>query len=84
MLIKSVKNKDYGLLVDKIKINMEQGYLVSRLKNVSNDNFYKNTENNLWYYKNYKNESRLIDIFYPDKKIIDITFIDNDKNNYLQ
>ena len=83
MLIKSVKNKDYGLLVDKIKINMEQGYLVSRLKNMSNDNFYKNTENNLWYYKNYKKESRLIDIFYPDKKIIDITFIDNDTNNYL-
>jgi len=32
MLIKSVKNKDYGLLVDHVKINMEQGYIISRLK----------------------------------------------------
>jgi len=56
MLIKSVKNKDYGLLVDKVKINMEQGYIVSRLKNSIPENFYQNSTDKLWYYKNYKKD----------------------------
>jgi hypothetical protein len=47
MLIRSVKNKDYGLLVDKVKINMEQGYIVSRLKNAVYENFYFNENNKL-------------------------------------
>ena len=83
MLIKSIKNKDYGLLVDYIKINMEQGYLVSRLKNASYKNFYFNNNDKLWYFKNYKKDTKLIDIFYPDKKILDIQFKNNDYNDYL-
>lgn len=83
MLIRSVKNKDYGLLVDKVKINMEQGYIVSRLKNAVYENFYFNETDKLWYFKNYKKDERLIDILFPDKKIIDIGFKNNDFNDYL-
>ena len=83
MLIKSVKNKDYGLLVDKIKINMEQGYIVSRLKNSIPENFYQDSNDKLWYFKNYKKNTKLIDIFYPDIKIQSIEFKNNDYNDYL-
>ncbi len=83
MLIKSVKNKDYGLLVNKVKINMEQGYIVSRLKNSIPENFYQNTNDNLWYYKNYKKDIKLIDIFYPNLKIKSVEFKNNDYNDYL-
>ncbi len=83
MLIKSVKNKDYGLLVDKVKINMEQGYVVSRLKNSIPENFYQNSSDKLWYYKNYKKDTRLIDVFYPDLKIKTVEFKNNDYNDYL-
>ena len=83
MLIKSVKNQEYGLLVNKVKINMEQGYIISRLKNSIPENFYQNTDNNLWYFKNYKKDIKLIDIFYPDVKIQSIEFKNNDYNDYL-
>jgi hypothetical protein len=36
MLIKSIKNKDYGLLVDHIKINMEHGLTLLHQKNIKN------------------------------------------------
>ena len=74
MLIKSVKNKEYGLLVNYIKINMEQGYIVSRLKNANYENFYFNEIDKMWYFKNYKKDTKLIDILYPDKKILKVEF----------
>jgi len=83
MLIKSVKNKDYGLLVDNVKINMEQGYIISRLKNVNYEKFYLNDTDKMWYFKNYKKDIKLIDILYPDKNILEIQFKNNDYNNYL-
>lgn len=83
MLIKSVKNKDYGLLVDHVKINMEQGYIVSRLKNANYENFYFNGDDKMWYFKNYKKDIRLIDILYPDKNILEVEFKNNDHNDYL-
>ncbi len=83
MLIRSVKNQDYGLLVNKVKINMEQGYLISRLKNPDCNNFYFDENDKLWYYKNYKKNIRIIDIFYPDKRILNVEFKNNDVNDYL-
>ncbi len=83
MLIKSVKNKDYGLLANHIKINMEQGYIVSRLKNACFENFYFNQNDKMWYFKNYKKDIKLINILYPDKNILEVQFKNNDHNDYL-
>ena len=82
IVLKSVKNESYSLLVDKVKIDIEQSYIISRLKNNNYENFKFNTEDNLWYFHNYKSIQRLIDLFFTDIKIKTITFKNNDVNDY--
>ena len=46
-------SKNNCILIDKIKIDNEQSIIISKLKNCTIDSFIFNTDNNLWYYKNY-------------------------------
>lgn len=72
----------YILLIDKIKIDIEIAQIISRLKKLNIDNFKFNEIDNLWYYYNYKSNSRLIDILISNKKILKIKFINDDYNDY--
>lgn len=72
----------YTLLIDKIKIDVELAPIISRLRKLNFDNFKFNQTDNLWYYYNYKSNSKLIDILIPNRKILHIKFINNDYNDY--
>jgi hypothetical protein len=67
---------------DIIKIDINQSYILSRIKNFSKDNFEFNESDKLWYYNKYKSKERLIDILFSDKKFTDIKFKNNDYNDY--
>ena len=67
---------------DIIKIDINQSYILSRIKNFSKDNFEFNESEKLWYYNKYKSKERLIDLLVPDKKFTDIKFKNNDYNDY--
>lgn len=67
---------------DIIKIDINQSYILSRLKNFSKDKFEYNESDKLWYYNKYKSKERLIDLLFSDKKFIDFKFKNNDYNDY--
>jgi hypothetical protein len=77
------KEEEYYLINNNIKITYDQLLILSKLKNIKSENFIFNDENNLWYYKNYKSNKSLIELFYPDKKILDIKFKNNNYNDYI-
>ena len=67
---------------DIIKVDINQSYILLRLKNFSKDNFEFNESEKLWYYNKYKSKERLINILFADKKFTDIKFKNNDYNDY--
>lgn len=68
---------------DIIKVDINQSYILSRIKNFSKDNFEFNESEKLWYYNKYKSKDRLIDILFPDKKFTDIKFKNSNYNDYI-
>ena len=76
--------KNKCILINKIKIDTEHGFIISKLKKCTIDSFIFNKEDNLWYYKNYKSLIKLFDLFYPDNKNTEILFLNNDINDYRQ
>ena len=74
-------NKNHCLLLGKVKIDIGQSAIITRLKNCKVENFIFDETDNLWYYKNYKSVKKLIDILYPDNKHCEFEFI-NDINDY--
>jgi hypothetical protein len=68
---------------DIIKIDINQSYILSRIKNFSKDNFEFNENEKLWYYNKYKSKERLIDILFSDKKFTDIKFKNSNYNDYI-
>ena len=70
------------LVNDIIKVDINQSYILSRLKNFSKDKFEYNESDKLWYYNKYKSKERLIDLLFSDKKFIDFKFKNNDYNDY--
>ena len=68
---------------DIIKVDINQSYILSRIKNFSKDNFEFNESDKLWYYNKYKSKDRLIDILFPDKKFTDIKFKNSNYNDYI-
>lgn len=83
-IITSLKNEPYGLLLNQVKLDINQIVTVSKLKNAKKENFFFNQPDQMWYYKNYKSLERLIDILYPDKKIAKVEFNNNDVNDYRE
>ena len=89
MLKSAVINKDktnnyivMSINDKNIKLDIEQSYILTRLKNFSKDNFEYNNSNNLWYYNKYKTKERLIDILYSKELFSDFKFKNNDNNDY--
>jgi len=68
---------------DIIKIDINQSYILSRIKNFSKDNFEFNDSEKLWYYNKYKSKERLINILFVDKKFTDIKFKNSNYNDYI-
>ena len=83
-MLRTIKenNNTYILLNNTIKIDIDQAYIITSLKNAKPEHFIFNTEDKLWYYKNYKNTKKLIDIFYSDDKIKEISFKNDNINDY--
>lgn len=67
-----------------IKLDPSHVPIISRLKNNKPENYIFNDEEKLWYFQNYKKKNKLIDILYPDEKIIKVEFKNNDYNDYIE
>jgi hypothetical protein len=72
------------LLNNLIKIDPIHAPIISRLKDNKLENYLFNNEEKLWYFQNYKKKNKLIDILYPNEKIITVKFKNNDFNDYLE
>jgi hypothetical protein len=81
MTLKLNKQENY-YTINNIIIGIEDGLKINKLKNLKEDSFV--FEDNIWYYNNYKSKNRLIDILYPDNKILSFEFKNNDYNDYRQ
>jgi hypothetical protein len=58
--------------------------IICKLKNTKSENFSFDKDDNLWYFQNYKNRNKLIDILYPDEKITKVSFKNGDFNDYTE
>ena len=85
MTLEYIKNDEYFLLNKIIKIDLKDSIIISRLKNINNDDsLIFNNETNIWFYNCYKSKTSLINILYPDKKIISVNFLNLDYNDYRE
>ena len=85
MTLEYIKNDEYFLLNKIIKIDLKDSIIISRLKNINNDDsLIFNNETNIWFYNSYKSKTSLINILYPDKKIISVNFLNLDYNDYRE
>jgi hypothetical protein len=80
MELKYDKVNQYYLINNIIKIDVEDSLLINNLKNKNNGCL--NFVDDKWIYNNYKNKIKLIDILFPDEKIVSYKFINNDYNDY--
>lgn len=80
MKISYNKENKYYLLNDTIIIDADDCIILSQLKNKSNNCL--ECKSNIWYYKSYKSNDRLIDILYPNDKIISFKCINDNYNDY--
>jgi hypothetical protein len=80
----NLENDNYALLVDKIKISHNKTYYIGCLKNKKPENFEFDEKTKLWYFNNYTDKKRLIDIIYPAEKILSFGFKNNDPNDYQE
>ena len=65
-----------------IKLDSSHVPIISRLKNNNSENYSFNNEEKLWYFQNYKKKNKLIDILYPNEKILSVEFKNGDYNDY--
>jgi hypothetical protein len=84
MMLRTIKdtNDTYILLNNIVKIDIDQAFAIKELKNAQPENFFFDEKNKLWYYKNYKTNNKLIDIFYPEEKVKEVIFKNDDVNDY--
>jgi len=80
--LKPVENTNYCLLNDKLKLDIHSTLIIGRLKNNKPENFYFNETDKLWYHKNYKSETSIIELLVPNEKIIKIKFKNEDYHDY--
>jgi len=85
MILKYMEDEKYFLLNEIIKIDLRDSLIISRLKKINDDDsLIYDYESNLWVYKCYKSKTPLIEILYPDKKIISVNFLNLDYNDYRE
>jgi hypothetical protein len=85
MILEYMENEKYFLLNKIIKIDLNDSLIIGRLKKINdNDSLIFDYEINLWVYKCYKSRTPLIEILYPDKKIISVHFLNLDHNDYRE
>lgn len=76
------KSNRYYLLINKIKLDFDKSLIIQGLKNKNDNCFIFNKEENMWYYNNYKSKTKLIDLLFPDKKIISVEFKNRHYDDY--
>ena len=85
MILEYMDNEKYFLLNKIIKIDLKDSLIIGRLKKINDDDsLIYDYETNLWVYKCYKSKTPLIEILYPDKKIISVNFLNLDHNDYRE
>ena len=85
MILEYMENENYFLLNKIIKIDLKNSMIIGRLKKFNdNDSLIYDYEKNLWVYKCYKSSTSLIEILYPNKKIISVNFLNLDHNDYRE
>jgi hypothetical protein len=79
-----IENNNYFLINNKIKIDIKHYLILCNLKKKSKDNIIFDEETKLWIFKNYKTDTFLIKIIYPEIKFISVDFKNNDYNDYRE
>ena len=82
MSVSFVKSKNFCLVNDKIILDIEDGLVINKLKNLNKDSFSFDEENEVWIYNNYKSKTPLIKLLYPEDKIKSIDFKNDNVNDY--
>ena len=82
MSVVFVEKNNYCLINDKIIVNIKDGILINKLKKLDENSFIFDSENKIWIYCNYKSKIPFINILYPDDKIKEIDFKNNNVNDY--
>jgi len=80
--IQKIDGLTINILNNLIKLDQIHVPIISRLKNNKSENYSFNNEEKLWYFQNYKNKNKLIDILYPNEKILSVEFKNGDFNDY--
>jgi hypothetical protein len=85
-MLKTHKTKDSQItyLNNVIKLDPSHVPIISRLKNNKPENYIFDNIKKLWYFQNYKKINKLIDILYPDEKILKVDFKNGDYNDYTE
>lgn len=85
MILEYMENEKYFLLNKIIKIDMKDYLIIGRLKKINDDDsLIYDYDTNLWIYKCYKSKTPLIEILYPNKKILSVNFLNLDHNDYRE
>lgn len=85
MILEYMENEKCFLLNKIIKIDLKDSMIIGRLKKINDDDsLIYDYETNLWVYKCYKSKTPLIEILYPNKKIISVNFLNLDHNDYRE
>ena len=82
LTIQKIDDSQITLLNNLIKLDPNHVPIISRLKNNNSENYSFNNEEKLWYFQNYKKKNKLIDILYPNEKILSVEFKNGDNNDY--
>ena len=81
-MITAVENTNHCLINNTILIDINSALILSRLKNPQSNNYFFSDIKKLWYYKNYKSETSLIDLIFPKQKIEKVLFKNGNMNDY--
>lgn len=76
------KKNNYCLVNSSIIVSVEDGLHLNKLKNLNENSFIYDSENEVWIYNNYKSSIPLVKLLYPEEKITSIDFKNNDVNDY--
>jgi len=74
------KTNNYYIVNDTIIIDIDSYMMLAQIKNNKDDNL--QFINNEWYLYKYKSKERLIDILFPNEKIISYNFLNNNIYDY--
>ena len=82
MTVSFDKKNNCCLINNTIILDVEDGLTINKLKNLNSNSFSFDNDTKMWVYNNYKSCTQLINLLYPEKKIVSIDFKNKNTNDY--